>query len=443
MRIGTINMPGRYRYDGQSIQTRFFTLGLPLFPTGCLYKISDNLGIEIPLTWNDILHAYAKIHFGLIGLGLLFWRKSLYRSDVSLKLVLLLMGLVLIGISIYSWVIHYDVKKEELLQRRIFGKAFLYNMHPEYLPKDVQQSLFGELLKTYLGKSNHFDWRTKIEKGEVTKSNFPLLYTLAYYQNTIEPSKDHKALSEVMSDYLYKRKKLKNPSINNNEPETVSAKANFTSQPTNQEGANKEPNDKIATILKMMQEIEQGESRAKTAQSSNTSSSSKANLSDTSKSKNTEVKEVYGQAIKMSLTDVAKLSEAKSTTEKQMLMVFGMLPIALLVMVFVGSNTALLFQVFLVCVVIVAIIVAAIFLPGYSKIQKDIKYHQKMRVKVRVKDMAEEAGTTYLILKHNEYGIDKLTAPSKYYSTDLLNKELDIYVSKEAHTLLDIISYNY
>ncbi|MEL6973650.1 MAG: hypothetical protein AAFO02_26095 [Bacteroidota bacterium] len=62
---------------------------------------------------------------------------------------------------------------------------------------------------------------------------------------------------------------------------------------------------------------------------------------------------------------------------------------------------------------------------------------------MRIKDMTEEFGTAYLVLKPNTYGIKKLTAPAKYYSTALLNQELEIYVAKESHTLLEIVGARY
>ncbi|MEL6973334.1 MAG: hypothetical protein AAFO02_24445 [Bacteroidota bacterium] len=126
MRIGIINMPGRKGYEDQSLRTRFFILGLPLFPTGCYYKISDNLGINIPLKGEDILHAFAKIHFGLLGVAGLMWSSSLYGASAVQKTLLILVSLLLLGFCLYSWMMHSQVQgEEEIAKRRIFGKAFL------------------------------------------------------------------------------------------------------------------------------------------------------------------------------------------------------------------------------------------------------------------------------------------------------------------------------
>ena len=145
----------------------------------------------------------------------------------------------------------------------------------------------------------------------------------------------------------------------------------------------------------------------------------------------------------MTFADVAKINKEKSSMGNQMLMVFAFFLVAIFILAFSGFDSGTLLIATILCLLIVGGIVGILFLPDYMKLQKDLKYRQKLRIKVRIQDLAKEGGNTYLVLKPNKYGISKLTASSKYYSTKLLNKDLDIFVSKEGHILLDIIGASY
>lgn len=424
MRIGTINMPGRHKFNGQSIRTRFFILGLPLFPTGCFYQISNNLGINVPLSGQDLLHAYAKIHFGILGLIGLFWMQNTRHHNSSMQSILLILSLALLAFSVYSWLRHSDSKGDELINRKIFGKAFLYNMPPEYLPKNVQQSLFGELLKVYFGKYARLDWQKDIETENVYKHNFALLYTLAYYQKTITPSVNHNALFGKILAYLKKEKKLK------------------TSEPTaTQNQTNTSPEKE--TLLNILQDI-QGTNTQAAFQSSSAKDQSAHSSSDNNKHSDTSgTKQQAHKLTSMTAKDVFKVEDAQSRLFKQLFMVFGFFAFGFIVVAIISSDKSLLGNAFLICLVLYGVISAIVFLPSFLKINKDLKERQKMRIKVRIKDLAQEAGTAYLVLQANKYGIKKLTAPAEYYSTELLNKELEIDISKASHTLLEIVRVSY
>lgn len=427
-------MPGRNSYNGQSIRTRFFILGLPLFPTGCIYKISDNLGIDIPLTGKDILHAYAKIHLGLLGVVGLFWMSNLRGSEATMKPLVLLLSLALLGLSIYSWMKHSAADSEEEKRRRIFGNAFLYNMSPEYLPKNVQKSLFSELLKIYFGKFTKLDWQEDIRKGAVNKSNFHLLYTLAYYQKTLEPTPTHQALFTEIAAYLNKERSPKTNKQESNNAEakaTVHAQAHTTAQPQNV--AKEEPT--LEKVFQMMQDIKTAEGTTKTENTSSQASFSTKTAGATNPGEpSTEP---------MVSADIFKLQDAKQSIIKQLALVAGFFVFGFVIMAVITANKSLLGGIFVICLVIYGVISAIVFLPNYLKIGRDIANRKKIKIKVRIKDMAEEAGTAYFILQPNRYRINKLTAPSKYYSTQLLNKELEIYVGKESHALLDIVGVRY
>ena len=411
-------MPGRNSYDGQSLRTRFFILGLPLFPTGCIYKISDNLGIDIPLRGKDVLHAYAKIHFGLLGFGGLMLSSSMRGSNVMMKSVLMLLCLGLVGFCIYSWVAHSSVNEEEEVQRKIFGKAFLYNMSPEYLPSHVQKSLFNELLKVYFGKFAKLDWEADIRSRNVNKENYPLLYTLAYYQKTIAVTPTNEALFAEVAAYLEKGKQFERATTTaSNQGATASAQANFATPVT---------------------ETPRQEPRTAYQSTTHTATGKGARENTSANTKQTD-----STPVEMSSKDIFTLHDARQSIVKQLFMVAGFFLFGFIIAAIFTGGTASLGIVFLICLTFYGVISAAVFLPSYLKIGRDITNRKKISIKVRIRDMAEEFGTAYLILQSNRYGIKKLTAPAKYYSTGLLNKELEIYVGKESHTLLEIVGARY
>lgn len=446
MKIGVIGMPGRNQYDGQSLKTRFFILGFPLFPTGCIYQISDNLGMNIPLSAKDILHGFAKIHFGLFGIGALIWMGNLRSSEMLFKVFLGFSGLALIAVCIYSWVAHHTVPDEDVTKRKIFGKAFLYNMTPEDLPVTLQKSLYGELLRTYLGKFQKVDWQKDLQEEKVTKANFYLLYTLAYYQKTLEPSPSNELLFVKIEDYLMKRKKIKD-SVSSPIPTTAAAeskiKYNQASELSPVKPVIPEPyTQKIETVedaVRMLKEITQSKKTEDTG-SGNTNPQSQ---SSTNRTQNTNNKSAVENVETMNSKDMNKLREAQDSMQSQLGLIIGSMIFGCIVVAALSGGSAVLIYALLIVAVILGIILAVTFMPDYTKVSDDLKMRKKIKVTVRVKDISQEAGTTYLNLRPNNYRINTIKASAEYYDTGLMNKELDIYVSKSSHTLLDIVAIRY
>ena len=443
MKIGVVNMPGRFNFGGQCIRTRFFILGLPLFPTSCFYKISNNLGIEVPLTGQDILHAYAKFHFGVLGFIGLMWSSTMSRAFGGTKSVWVVLSLAMLAFSIYSWAKHHSASDSETLRRRIFGKAFMYNMLPEHLPVKVQESLYTELNKVYFGRFQKTDWQGDIKRGAVTKSNFHVLYTLAYYQKTLAPSEQSEALFKEIETFLDLEKELKTDTASNTSTQTNTSTTQDTAQQSTTNSSTtsgaKMTMEEAMRIFDEIQEQETASSQPKTAgatqqnsfsQSANQSTESAADTSD-------------GQPEKMSSGDVVKLHNARGRMNKQLLMLLGFFGFGTVMAGFLTGSVSSMLIPFMIVVVLVGVIAAFVFGPEYVKISKDLSNREKIKVKVRVKDLSDEMGTAYLVLRQNQYGIKKITAPSSYYSTDLLNKELEIYVSKASHVLLDIVGVRY
>ncbi len=410
MRIGIIHMPGRHTYNRQSIQPKFFTLGFPLFPTGCTYRVSDNLGFDIPLTKKDFYHGFAKIHLGVLGLIGLVVANNVFSQGPT-KIVITVLSLLLIGLCIHSWVSHSSAKPDESFRRRVFGKAFGYNMPPEYLPEKIQKTLHSELYKTCLGKLGIADWKKEVKDDNITEENFPILYTLSYYDNVLNPSPAHKELYELMESRLTI---LKNSRTKRKENKGIKSSGTSSVQVKFSPGKS---NPVASEALKV----------------SSVSHITPEQVKETSQPSYTQ----------MTRKELIKVHDVKSTMITQMWLVLGFFVFALVIgSIFMAGSGALLW-VILICIIIMGGIFTVVFVPDFLKLQKDIGDPYKMRVKVRVKDLQLDGKTAYLILRPNKYRIKHLRASSQYYNQGLLNKEIDIEVSKYSHTLIAMLDVKY
>ncbi len=431
MRIGIIPMPGRHSFNGQSIKPKFFILGLPLFPTGCFYKISDNLGIDVPLTGADVFHGFAKFHFGLGGIGLVIWANNMYGGHAG-KILLLIAGVVLTCLSIFSWVKHYRTDREDELPRRVFGKAFMYNMLPEYLPAKAQTALYGELLRIYTGKFGKTDWLSDLNAGRVDKSNFALLYTMAYYHKTIQPTANNELIFQKAAAYLNKNKSAQNTA-------TTTQTASYAAPSPTQTSAASSP--KPAGQTNNLDDL------VRTAQQSMNRGGNKANSNTrttTPPAGGRNANRTVASEEKITSRDADKLRAAKSEMTNQLLMFAGLLFFGFIVVTMLsGGGGTMLITVFFMMLIIYGGISLAVYYQPFTKINRDLQMRKKILVKVRIKDIAKEQGTVYLKVQPNSYGIKQIQGPAQYYSMDLLNKELEIYVGKYSHTLFEVVRVSY
>ncbi|MGX5818831.1 hypothetical protein ACWKWU_11580 [Chitinophaga lutea] len=180
--IGTLSSGSLHDFEGQCIKTKFVIIGVPLFPVQTYYKITDNMGIPIPMNGKSVLHGYLRTTF--LGLGFV----GMIAASAMPKAAVVL-SFLLIGLGIYSWVLFAGgVKDKESRTRTILGKGFNYNMLPEHLPQEVQIALFHEAEQKWKKlNGENSSWIAAIAHG-ITPENKYLLYTLAYYANVMAGS---------------------------------------------------------------------------------------------------------------------------------------------------------------------------------------------------------------------------------------------------------------
>ncbi|MEL6969509.1 MAG: hypothetical protein AAFO02_05015 [Bacteroidota bacterium] len=108
-------------------------IGFPLFPVRTIYGTERDERFEVPMRLMDVLHVYSR--FYLIPLG--FWLTIIgnnrhgfepHKSDF-LYYLLTIIGYLLIGVSLYSWVFWTRLNSEETRKRRILSTVLDYNKY--------------------------------------------------------------------------------------------------------------------------------------------------------------------------------------------------------------------------------------------------------------------------------------------------------------------------
>lgn len=181
MRIGSIFFGKIKKLNGQHIETKFFMLGIPLFPIKSLFvtKIGfeERDGIEIGLNTDSVLKGLFGPLSLLLAFLLIFLDKELDISNGKIiDFVFLIVGLFFLFIIGGT----SDAEKEI---RLLYQKAIGINALPEYFAKD-ELDIF---LKMLIQKANSNlqvgeNWIKVIENKSYNDTQLPILFaTMGYF----------------------------------------------------------------------------------------------------------------------------------------------------------------------------------------------------------------------------------------------------------------------
>jgi len=200
--IGTISTGTIYEYKSQSIKTKFVIIGVPLFPIGSFYKITDNLGIPIALNKKSVWVGYSRTTLLAIGILLSLISQHIFEYDSFEKILFTFIGILLTINGIANWVLHWSLKPEEEKIREILFRAVNYNMTPEHLPMEVKASILKELIKKYSTQYPNSKWEDDIRLHNISDSNKFILFSLAYYYCHLMPTDTNKSLFTTINNKL-------------------------------------------------------------------------------------------------------------------------------------------------------------------------------------------------------------------------------------------------
>jgi hypothetical protein len=189
MVIGTTYWGSLYKYKGQCIETSYFTLGLPLIPTGSIYRVTDSVGFEMPLNRESFWNGFSKTT--ILAVSVIF---KPYEGFLSWLCWLLIIN------ALYQIIKPFlQVGTEESKIRDILQKAFDYNMLPERLPQTLQAGLYQELLKKYKTKfGENVSWEEEIKNKNINLDNQYMLYALAYYSKVLTNNDIYEQMKQIV-----------------------------------------------------------------------------------------------------------------------------------------------------------------------------------------------------------------------------------------------------
>jgi hypothetical protein len=202
--IGTISTGTIHEFKSQAIKTKFFIIGVPLFPVGSFYKLTNNMGIPVALNGKSVWVGYSRTTLLAIGFLLAIFSKEMYHSFA--RVFFTTVGMLLIINGILQWIRHWELNPKEQRVREILSQVFDYNMLPDYLSMEMRATLYTELLKKYNLQFPGTKWENEIANNNINEANAKFLFSLSYFSVQLVPEGKYKLLFDKIDNYLLAKK---------------------------------------------------------------------------------------------------------------------------------------------------------------------------------------------------------------------------------------------
>lgn len=143
IRIGTMFMGEVDSVGSQSIQTKFFVLGVPLVPLGSFYFTSPGRGIEIPIHGKSVIAGYLRLVLGLAAVGLIIrlFVMSSWHRDASDWVV----TFACIALAVASLFVLGNLGREEKARRTVLLSRTGLAADPAVLPTHIRSEIERDL----------------------------------------------------------------------------------------------------------------------------------------------------------------------------------------------------------------------------------------------------------------------------------------------------------
>lgn len=183
MRIGTMFLGTVESLGTESIQTKFFIVGVPLVPLSSHYVVKETYrginGFDIPLNGKSVGLAYLRTISWLVALlcGLFYYLDDSRRyggSDTS-HLLGWTIGAAIVAVA--STFFLGKLSKAEKLRRTMLRLLTGTGAPPELLPAHVHDSIKEKLVEEWRKDKGDQPWDREIENGK----GDALLFALAEY----------------------------------------------------------------------------------------------------------------------------------------------------------------------------------------------------------------------------------------------------------------------
>jgi hypothetical protein len=193
MRIGTMFLGKVDSIGSESIQTKFFILGMPLFPISSHYVLEEQVngisGFEIPTHGKSVIFGYVRMYAWigalLCGVFAYIGRRSaggMWAWCVILAAVAAATTFALGGLS-----------RREKLRRTVLRLTTGVGAPPDLLPADRRSAIAEKLSQAWDEANEGKPWRAAVEGGATD----PALFALAEYHR--EPLLAEAILERMMA----------------------------------------------------------------------------------------------------------------------------------------------------------------------------------------------------------------------------------------------------
>lgn len=139
VRIGTMFMGEVDAVGGQSVQTKFFVLGVPLVPLSSFFFTKHGEGVAIPLHGESVLAGYLRLALGLatLVLGTLAFVTPSYRRDLGD-----FAGAIACGVAFVAAIVVLGrLSAGEEARRQVLRACTGFAADPAILPSDLRARL--------------------------------------------------------------------------------------------------------------------------------------------------------------------------------------------------------------------------------------------------------------------------------------------------------------
>jgi hypothetical protein len=188
MRIGTMFLGRVEALDHESIQTKFFVLGVPLFPVASYFATAEHVngvqGFEIPIHSTSVLAGYLRVGSALAALvsGIFAWvEHRSYDPQYGLFAVCAI-SLVVWGVSMFAFGRLSDGEKARRTRLRAITGV---GAPPEIMPESVRMDVEERLARAWQ-RVGGGDWKERLRGGGAKPGELGLLYALAEYESDPE-----------------------------------------------------------------------------------------------------------------------------------------------------------------------------------------------------------------------------------------------------------------
>ena len=207
MTLGTLFLGKVKSLNNQFIETKFFAIGIPIYPVSSIYVTEKNynqrLGLALPLNKTSVIAGYMRFYIGALAVFCLLEGELLIFamgiSPVNHTLFILLKYLlVAIFILIWAYFMFYFGKstKAETDLRNKVGKVTGYYIVPSWFDHGFCLEIYDQYAKRYKEMKPNGDWRKDISTLSYADNDLSIYYVLSLFNYVTEPNDESYKLFE-------------------------------------------------------------------------------------------------------------------------------------------------------------------------------------------------------------------------------------------------------